>query len=157
MSVIARRLAAIPVRTSVDTWTAVIDLLTPPGAPARADLESITNVAALLISEEYTRDAPIIVTPRTGARIRIYTVHGTDAIDIIHEETPLATYPLHEPGWALSLPCGIDDLDDLQSALSAFPYVAVRDATEGITIEAAASTTRHPPFLVINDDEMRRP
>jgi hypothetical protein len=157
MTVVARRLASVPVRTSIDTWAAVVDMLTPPGATARADLEAITNVAALLISEEYTRDAPLIVTPRTGARVRIYTVHGADAVDVIHEETPLATYPLHEPGWTLSLPCGIDDLDDIQSALRAFAYVTVRDATEGITNETAASATRHAHSLVINTDEMRRP
>jgi hypothetical protein len=156
VSVTARRIASIPVRTSVDTWIAVVDLLTPTESAARRDLERITNIAALLISEEYTRDAPIVVMPRTGARIRIYTVHGSDAVDAGEDETPLATYPLHEPGWALSLPCGVDDIDDIRAALRDFPNIDVRETTEGITAEAAVGTPTAGSF-VIDYDEMERP
>jgi hypothetical protein len=67
-------------------------------------LEAITNIAALLIADEYTRDAPIVVMPAAGPRIRVYTVHGAAAIDDEGDETPPATWPLIEPGWRLSLP-----------------------------------------------------
>jgi hypothetical protein len=156
MTVIARRIASVPVRTSVDTWTAVVDLLTAAGGAARADLEAVTNIAAMLISEEYTRDAPIVVSPRRGARIRVYTLHGLDAVDARDDEAPLATRPLDEPGWTMSLPCGVDDIQDIRGALQAHPHISVRDTTEGITVEATtgASTVGS---LEIDYDEMERP
>ncbi len=156
MTVIARRIASVPVRTSVGTWTAVTDLLTPVGSAPRSELEAVTNIAAMLISEEYTQDAPIVVTPRQGARIRIYTVHGIDAVDTRNDEAPLATYPLQEPGWAMSLPCGIDDIDDIRAALHAYPNITVRDATEGITVEATTGASA-AGSLEIDYDEMERP
>ena len=81
MSVVSRKVAAIPVRTSVETWNTVAALLAAPNDAARATLEAITSVAAMLIGEEYTRDAPIVVTPASGPRVRVYTVHGAAAID----------------------------------------------------------------------------
>lgn len=156
MTVIARRIASVPVRTSVDTWTAVVDLLTPSGGAVRAELEAVTNIAAVLISEEYTRDAPIVVTPPRGARIRIYTVHGLDAVDARDDEAPLAARPLDEPGWTMSLPCGVDDIDDIRGALAAHPNISVRDTTEGITVEATTGASI-AGSLEIDYDEMERP
>jgi hypothetical protein len=147
------------VRTSVETWTATVELLTAPDQAARASLEAITNVAALLIAEEYTRDAPIVVIPATGDRLRIYTVHGTAAIES-ETETPLATWPLTEPGWRLSLPCGIDDIEDIRAALRPHPFIDVRDVTEGIAVDAAAdpggSTPHSAGTVTINYDELER-
>jgi len=156
MTVIARRVASVPVRTSVDTWNAAVDLLTPAGGAARTELEAVTNIAAMLISEEYTRDAPIVVTPRRGARVRIYTMHGLDAVDTRDDEAPLATCPLDEPGWTVSLPCGVDDIDDIRGALEAHPHISVRDATEGITAEATTGASA-TSSLKIDYDEMERP
>jgi hypothetical protein len=156
MTVVARRLASVPVRTSVDTWTVVVELLTPAGGAARTELEGVTNIAAMLIAEEYTRDAPIVVTPHQGKRIRIYTVHGADAVDARDDEAPLAIYPLQEPGWAISLPCGIDDIDDIRTALDAHPNITVRDTTDGITVEATIGASA-AGSLEIDYEEMERP
>ena len=156
MSVVTRRVSSVPVRTSVGTWNAVIALLTAPDHAARASLEAITNVAAMLITEEYTRDAPIVITPVAGLRVRIYTVHGTAAIDGGEDEVPLATWPLAQSGWRLSLPCGIDDIDDVRSALRPYPSIDVRDTTEGIAVDAAAASRVAGP-VSINHEEMERP
>jgi hypothetical protein len=164
-TVISRRVASVPVRTSVGTWTAIMDLLTEAGRPARASLEAIGNIAATLIAEEYTRDAPIVVMPATGPRIRIYTVHGTAAIEDGSHEAALAIWPLTESGWRISLPCGIDEIDAVRAMLRPYPYAEVRDATDGITAESTATAAaasgipapRAAGGLMINDDEMGRP
>jgi hypothetical protein len=170
VSVISRKMISVPVRTSVETWTAIVDLLTSSDEPARDSLEMIGNVAAMLIAEEYTREAPIVVVPIVGDRVRIYTVHGTAAVEAEDtDETPLATWPLSTAGWTLSLPCGIDDIDDVRAALRPYPFAAVRDMTEGIAVNSAAGgTTGIAPdpagapahksgAVVINYNELERP
>lgn len=157
MSVISRRVSSVPVRTSVGTWNAVIALLTAPGQAARGSLEAITNIAAMLITEEYTRDAPIVITPPAGPRVRIYTLHGAAAIDGGEDESPLATWPLAESGWRLSLPCGIEDIDDIRTALAPYPHIDVRDTTDGITVDVAAPAPRATGTVSINYAEMEQP
>lgn len=157
MSVISRRVSSVPVRTSVETWNTIVALLAEPGDSARASLEAITSIAAMLITDEYTRGTPIVVAPATGPRVRVYTVHGTAAIDDDADETPLSTWPLAEPGWRLSLPCGIDDIDDVRAALRQYPGIDVRDTTEGITVDAVATGPRTAGSMSINYGEMERP
>ncbi len=167
MSVTSRRVLSVPVRTSVETWTAIVDLLTAPDQPARVNLDAIRNITAMLIAEEYTGDAPIIVRPVIGDRIRIYTIHGTAAVDAEGESTdltPLATWPLSTTGWTLSVPCGIDDIEDVRVALRLYPFVEVRDVTDGITTDTtlgiatdATGTTRDRRAVVIDYDELERP
>lgn len=157
MSVVARTIPSVPVRTSVATWTSVIDLLTAPDHEARGSLASITSIAATLIAEEYTREAPIVVKPASGDRVRLYTTHGTAAIEA-DEPPSLATWPLIEPGWTMSLPCGIDDIDHVRTLLEPYPFADVRDLTEGITAAQVTpvSMPRVSP-LKINYDELERP
>ncbi|MBN1171296.1 MAG: hypothetical protein JXA67_03900 [Micromonosporaceae bacterium] len=156
MSVVSRTVPAIPVRTSTDTWAVIVALLTAPEHAARADLNAIADTAALLIAEEYTRDAPIVVLPAVGDRIRIYTVHGPAAID---DEDPaaLATWPLTTPGWKVSLPCGVDDIDEIRAALAPYSFAEVRDTTEGVTVGVAASAPHGTGSISINYDELERP
>lgn len=138
-SVIARRIAAIPARTSTETWQAIADLLGSSGSTAHRELTAITSVGAILISEEYTSQAPIVVMPVTGPRIRIHTVHGMDAIEAIGEETPLYGGGLTESGWSMSLPCGTDDLDQMAAELATFPAITVRDLREGLSVQESVS------------------
>jgi hypothetical protein len=156
VTVVSRAVAAIPVRTSVGTWTAVANLLAPAGSAGRGELEAVTNVAAIIIAAEYTRQAPIIVIPARGPRVRIRTVHGPDAAEACTGEIPLAVLPCAEAGWVLSLPCGIDDIDEIRAALTGHQGIEVRDVTDGIalgedSVEAAATQWS------INYDEMELP
>ena len=142
MSVLARRVAAVPARTATETWRAIAALLTTNTDPARSQLDAVTNVAGMLIAEEYTELAPIVVLPATGDRIRIYTVHGEAAADALHQEQPLASWPLYDAGWTISLPCGNDDLAAATTALLAHPGFTVRDlsSTPDSTAETGTGT-----------------
>lgn len=157
MTVAARRVAAIPVRTSTQTWHAVVELLARVNSPAASELLAITNVAAILISEEYTAQAPIVVSGGDGPRVRIYTVHGTDAIHALDDELPLASFPTDGTSWSVSLPCGVDDFDDLRDALGATKgRIDFRDVTQGITLPDAAPTATRGR-LQIDLGELNRP
>jgi hypothetical protein len=156
MSVIARRIGAVPVRTSVQTWQAIAELLARATSPARDELDAVTNVGAMLVAEEYTALAPVVVQPASGARIRIYTVHGEDAIEVQADEQPLSSWPLDQPGWTISFPCGTGDLDDVRTALAEHPAFAVRDVADGIESGEGdrQAATRSP--LIIDLEEMSR-
>jgi hypothetical protein len=156
VSVVSRAVAAIPVRTSVGTWEAITDLLAPAGSVGRSRLEGVTNIAAVLISAEYTQQAPIVVMPSTGPRVRIRTVHGLDAAEAHAEEIPLTIRPCAEPGWTLSLPCGVDDIEEIRAALRSHPGIEVRDITEGITVDEPAPSSATEGWS-INYDELERP
>jgi hypothetical protein len=145
------------VRTAVETWNRIIALLTAPNQAARSALEMITNVVAMLVAEEYTRNTPIVVLPATGPRIRIYTVHGPAAVGTDDDAASLATWPLVDSGWRLSFPCGIDDIDEVRAALRRHTFVEVRDATERFAVDSEAAAPRLHGSVSINYDELERP
>lgn len=157
MSVVSRAIAAIPVRTSVATWEAITDLLAPADSAGRSRLEGVTNIAAVLITAEYTQQAPIVVMPGRGPRVRIRTVHGPDAEEAHTEEIPLTTRPCAEPGWTLSLPCGVDDIEEIREALLSHPGIEVRDVTDGITADEPTPSGGTTEGWSINYDELERP
>jgi hypothetical protein len=156
VSVVGRTVAAIPVRTSVGTWEAITDLLAPAGSVGRSRLEGITNIAAVLITAGYTQQAPIVVMPGNGSRVRIRTVHGLDAEEARAVEIPLTISPCAEPGWILSLPCGVDDIDEIREALRPHPGIEARDVTDGITVDEPAPGSGAEGWS-INYDELERP
>lgn len=156
MSVVSRTVAAIPVRTSVATWKAVTDLLAPGDSAGRGRLEAVTNIAAILITAEYTRQAPIVVIPASGPRIRICTAHGLDAAEALAVEIPLAVSPSAEPGWTMSLPCGIDDMDEIRAALAGHPGIDARDVIDGITVDEPVESAATGGWS-IDYEEMERP
>lgn len=139
MTVHARRIASIPRRGPIETWHAICDLLCAEGN-ARAELDGVAGCAAALIAEECTRDSPIIVSG-SGPQVRIYTLHGDQAIEVdISEETALS----HQPttgSWILSLPCGEDDLGEFEAAVRSAPHVEVRPMDQATVASTASATT----------------
>jgi hypothetical protein len=141
---IARRIASVPVRTSSATWKAIVDLIAAPGSDAATKLLSIGGLASMVIAEESAMIAPIVILPANGPRLRIYTVHGEDAIDTEGLETPLSSYPTAEPGWTLSLPCPASDLQFAELATARLPEVLVRDMNDGLQVENSTSRNLAP-------------
>lgn len=156
MSVVARLLASVPRRTSVETWQRLVELVTTSTSEARAELETITPVAAMLIAEEYTRAAPVIISGG-GPLVRVYTVHREEAIDHdLDDEADLSFNPTAGDSWLLSLPALGGDIDVARAAVSGARHVEVREAsTEDRRAEAMkAAATRD---LVLDLAELERP
>lgn len=141
MTVHARRIASVPRRSAGDTWRALCELISAPGTPARAELESVLGIAAALITEEYTRECPITISG-SGPQVRIYTLHGEQAI----EAQPSDELPLnHDPTageWTLSLPCGPNYLEEAEEAIGSAPHVEVRSTSSDDTAPAATAADR---------------
>jgi hypothetical protein len=156
VTVVARRLASVPRRTSVETWQRLVDLISAEGSPARAELSSITSVASMLIAEEYTTTAPVTISGG-GPLVRVYTLHGQDAIEYdLDDEAELAFDPTGGDSWILSLPAAGADIAIAQAAVAAAAHVEVRDLAEAERSTAAQSASPRPD-LVLDLQELERP
>jgi hypothetical protein len=132
MTTVASRIfRSSPQRSSVETWEAIVDLLTAgQSGPARNELLSIMGVASAVIAERGPQNASITVTC-DGPRTRIYCLYDDDAVDGSDaKEDSLGYNPLNG-NWAVSLPCSEDELPWIQAALSdKTNRISARDKSE---------------------------
>lgn len=114
---VRRTFRSSPVRTAAATWTTIIDVVAPKGAPGREQLKSLTGIAASLIATETWGETPVIIAG-VGPQLRIYCLHDEDAIvgDDANEDA-LAWSPT-TGDWTIELPCPPEDLEWVQTALS---------------------------------------
>ena len=153
MSVVARRIKAIPVRSASGVWRVMVDLLAPTTSDARNELLSIDGVASCLVASEAMKAAPVVVRGK-GPCVRLYCNYGEDAIVADDaNETPLAICPT-EGDWSVSLPCPVEDLKWVQAALmKQCNRVTARDMSEAFAIadesgdNSAAATINVEAFL----------
>ena len=156
MTVVARRLASVPRRTSVDTWQRLVELISAEDSPAHAELSSITSVASMLIAEEYTKTAPLTVSGG-GPLVRVYTLHGEEAIEHdLDDEAELAFDPTAGDSWLLSLPAAGADVEIARAALAAATHVEVRDVAEADR-SAAEQSASSMAELALDLEELERP
>jgi hypothetical protein len=162
MTVVARRVASVPSRTSVQTWQRVVELVAADGSPARAELSSITSAASMLIAEEYAKVAPITISGG-GPLVRVYTLHGDAAIEHdIADEPELAFDPTAGEDWTLSLPAEGDDVEIVRAAVNGARHVEVRDVANDTPTAAASAASLDvaaPPAggLTLDLEELARP
>ena len=143
MTTIARRIAATPVRTSAETWAFVVDLIAAADDDMRRILEDAGNAASMLIGEEHTSADPIVLSG-CGPQVRIYTLHGSTAIDGTNaNEAALTITPTSD--WELSLPATGPDYDLAAAAVAAIDHVDVYHPTDTGTHSAAVSTKTRAP------------
>ncbi len=116
-TIIARSVAAMPKRSAVDTWAAIIGIIAPdPKDPAREELGLIGGVASSIIAADAPKDDPMVIFGG-GPRLRIYCLYNDDAIlgDKVSEDPVRQT--VTGSGWQMSLPCHADDLEWVQRKL----------------------------------------
>lgn len=120
MSTVARRnFRSSPHRDSMDTWLAIVDLLTRGERTGAKDvLLAIKGIAASVIADKAPKDAPIVATC-DGPRTRVYCIYDDDAIDGTGENEASLGYDPLNGNWAVSLPCQDSDLPWVQTALKA--------------------------------------
>ena len=109
-TVLARRVASTPVRTALQTWEKIVEIIAPdPNSPARAELAKATGVACSSISSEATKEAAIVIWGG-GPRVRAYCVFDEDAItqeDINEDALPKSPT---DGDWKMSIPCLPEDV-----------------------------------------------
>ena len=156
MTVVARRLASVPCRTSVDTWRRVVDLVSADASPARTELSSITSVGVDADRRGVHEDRAVTISGG-GPLVRIYTLHAEDAIEHdLDDEAELAFDPTAGDSWLLSLPAAGADVAIARAAVAAAAHVVVRDVAEP-EVSATARTASPMPDLVLDLQELERP
>ncbi len=118
MNATVRRIVSTPVRTASDTWAAIAMLLAPdPTSDARRELNHIAGLACAAISAEAIREDALVLQSNTSA-VRIYCLHGEDAImNPTYDESCLVANPT-EGEWRMSIPCESADLRWLNRELA---------------------------------------
>jgi hypothetical protein len=154
MTIVARRIASVPRRSSVGTWERIAELVTAEGSAARTELESATSIAGMLIAEEYSKDSPITVSGG-GPFLRIYTLHGQEAIEHdLNDEAEIAFDPTSGDSWRLSVPALGTDLAIATKQLAGCAHIEVRDAAQTEVAEAAPADAKS---LMIDLSAFERP
>ncbi len=134
-TVASRTFRSSPQRDSLQTWAAIVDLLTQGNNGGnRTELLSVAGIAASIIAERGPKDSAIIVTS-DGPRTRIYCLYDENAIDGADaNEDALGFDPLNGD-WRLSLPCPEADLVWVQSALKKHSLrITARDVNSSFEI-----------------------
>ena len=139
MTVIARKVAAVPAQMPGAAWDAICHLLAKSGTDELDELQSVKNVGSMLIAETYTRSAPIILS-NAGPQVRIYTIHGDRAVDT--EDPKPLSIELADHNWSLSLPAAGDDVALARKIIeSCSRRITVRDFGEDDEASTSASAT----------------
>jgi cellulase/cellobiase CelA1 len=142
-SLFARRVASAPVRTAVQTWARIVEIVAPnPENPAREELAKVLGTACASIASEAPKEAPIVIWGG-GPRVRVYCVFDEDAItqDGINEDA-LPKSPT-EGDWRMSIPFLADDVAwSAASLAAASSRVSARSVDDDVADEEplAAST-----------------
>lgn len=100
----------------------------------------------MLIADEVTSKAPIVLIPNAGARVRVYTLHGDAAVDSDSSEQPLAACPTSGDDWVISVPSSTEEIEWVRTSLVSLPHFVVRDLSDGI--EASAEPTAKHEMVV---------
>ena len=137
MTTIARRIAAAPVRTASDTWDVISDLLGAAGGDIATGLSQAADVASMLIAEEHTAGNPIILSG-CGPQIRVYTIHGSDAIDGSQLNERALTIVASD-AWQLTLPATGPDYGLARESLHDIANIDVYDPDDTNDRQLAAS------------------
>lgn len=123
MTTIARRFAAVPARTSSDTWRAIANHLA--AGAQHDDLLAATNAAAILIADEVTATTPVVLTG-AGPRVHLYTVHGHDATTGHNVNEAAITNLVFSDDWRLHLPDHPHEPGLIESLVSN-PHISIGD------------------------------
>jgi hypothetical protein len=127
---IRRDIASLPARTSKDTWSVIVKLITGADSIDAAQLEAATSVLCSAIADEHSASVPIVV--KGGAsRLVIYTVHGADAMEMGLTVDKLSWNPTASDAWAMTVPCSQEDVGWMSKALKErAPRITVHDVNE---------------------------
>lgn len=139
-SVVSRVIRSLPHRSTTDTWSFIVDLLTKgEQGEKRDELLSVSGVASSIIAEQAAKDAAIVITC-DGPRTRIYCLYDDDALSVGDEKEDWLGHDALKGNWAVSFPCPEDDLAWVQRALKAkSTRITARDMAQSLGDESSST------------------
>jgi hypothetical protein len=147
-TVLARRVASTPVRTAVETWARIVEVIAPdPESPARKELAKVAGTACASIASEAPKEAPMVIWGG-GPRVRLYCVFDEDAItqDGINEDA-LPISPT-EGDWRMSIPFLAEDVAWSGASLAAASSrISARSVDDDVADEEPLAASATPLSL----------
>lgn len=148
MTVVARRVRAVPHRSASEAWRLIVDLVAPESSSeARVELLGIVGIVSTLIMDELLKDSPCVFWG-TGPRLRIYCLYGDDAITGENTNEGSLQFCPTELSWQASLPCNPEDQEWVTGALRKHgSHVSVRGAGDPIP-EGGSEEKSESSFII---------
>lgn len=152
-SVVSRVIRSSPQRSTADTWSFIVDMLTKgEQGEKRDELLSVSGVASSIIAEQAAKDAAIVITCE-GPRTRIYCLYDDEALAVGDEKEDRLGHDALKGDWTVSLPCPVDDLAWVQRALKAkSSRITARDMTQSLGSESSGSQAATDSAFTVDVD-----
>lgn len=138
MSTVRRDFRSVPSRDAVNTWSAIVDLITASssGQEARKELMSVAGIVSSVITDQTPKSSPIVVTC-DGPRTRIYCLYDDEALDDSSSNESKLGFDATNGNWQVSVAVATEDLTWVQAALKKHTSrVVARDAATGFEVDA---------------------
>jgi len=156
MSVISRTVISNPERTSVETWTKITEIICALNSEVKVEFDKVSNIAASLLSEELTKDYPIIMKG-AGSQLRIYCIYGDDAISGEDASEDLLSWDITAKAWKIYLPCSTEQLQWYDNALTELnDKFKVYDTKNGIDKEEYSNNENNKVEFKIDEEAFRK-
>lgn len=155
MTVVARRVRSTPIRTGVETWQFVVDLVASKSDDARRELLAVEGVAACLIVDEVPKEAPIVVAG-SGPRLRVYCLYDDEAIGGESASEESLSWDPTEKDWQVFLPVSREEMSWVSASLKKLGSRVVaydRDADE----RAGESSAERGAEFRVDVEAFKRP
>ena len=152
-SVVSRVIRSSPQRSTADTWSFIVDMLTKgEQGEKRDELLSVSGVASSIIAEQAAKDAAIVITC-DGPRTRIYCLYDDEALAVGDEKEDRLGHDALKGDWTVSLPCPVDDLAWVQRALKAkSSRITARDMNQSLGSESSGSQAATDSAFTVDVD-----
>ncbi|MNN17267.1 hypothetical protein D3C81_1304480 [compost metagenome] len=152
-TVVSRVIRSSPQRSTADTWSFIVDMLTKgEQGEKRDELLSVSGIASSIIAEQAAKGAAIVITC-DGPRTRIYCLYDDDALAIGDEKEDRLGHDALKGDWAVSLPCPEDDLAWVQRALKAkSSRITARDMTQSLGDESSGTQAATDSAFTVDVD-----
>jgi len=133
VSIVRRDFRASPERTGSETWEAIVALIAPDAnSAARKELSAVHGVAGQLIATESCKEFPIVVYG-SGPRVRIYCLHGEDALTEDGSNESSLGFDATSGDWKVSLPAEKEDIAWSKAELAkSSNRISVREKSEAV-------------------------
>jgi hypothetical protein len=133
MSTVRRDFRASPERTGSETWEAIVALIAPDAkGAARKELSAVHGVAGQLIATEVGKDAAIVVYG-SGPRVKIYCLHGDDALTEDEANESSLGFDATSGDWKVSLPAEREDVAWSKAEMAKHSKrISVREKSEAV-------------------------
>lgn len=152
-TVVSRVIRSSPQRSTADTWSFIVDMLTKgEQGEKRDELLSVSGIASSIIAEQAAKGAAIVITC-DGPRTRIYCLYDDEALAVGDEKEDRLGHDALKGDWAVSLPCPVDDLAWVQRALEAkSSRITARDMTQNLGSESSGSKAATDSAFTVDVD-----